>query len=524
VGHLRLQGRKKQCNATKNIRNPNQDIREFHKPHLGISEKEEKVNSMSSVFMEQNLREGMALSNRALQMSYPEIKAHIRHQLQCCGTNVTQNDNDPQGDGDQSSLSSVKEGKRQFYRDLFSIGGDINHMADLGMAPLSEFAKLCITGSISEVKKVLQKASAASSGNAAAKPNKQLVQLLETRETSLRLSPLLMLVSMGKNLAGFEDELGKAQIQVAKVLLEYGARPDARDVCGKTVCHYGMGAMATKMTIQVASLCIQAHQSNNAATTKLCDIPDRLGAVCLLEVIPANRTDVAKVLLEEHKAALDIADVDGISPRSMSVNTALLSPTAAMVNKEAGKRGRERAKSNVGNCGNCGKEADLFVCSRCKTVGYCGKECQKQHWKSGGHKQNCKQLAAQNSKGVVLDRPKGDMFESVINFSNLRNGNRDFTRPQREGDGYKKPRSVAVGEKFYLKVQGGGPIMPLMIYDKSRECNFSLHPGQSGFEELRRAVNAEPTWHGRKTYVMASFNEQGICTAFPTETTVKSHW
>eukprot|EP00957_Ditylum_brightwellii_P138642 10567293-Ditylum_brightwellii.AAC.1 len=189
---------------------------------------------MSSVFIEQNLCEGMALSNRVLQMSYPEIKVHIWHQLQCCGTNVTQNDNNPQCDRDQSSLSSVKEGKRQFYQDLFFIGSDINHMVDLGMAPLSEFAKLFITCSISEVKKVLQKASAASNSNAAAKPNKQLVQLLETRKTSLRLSPLLMLVSMGKNLAGFEDELGKAQIQVAKVLLEYGARPDAQDVCGKT--------------------------------------------------------------------------------------------------------------------------------------------------------------------------------------------------------------------------------------------------------------------------------------------------
>ena len=30
-----------------------------------------------------------------------------------------------------------------------------------------------------------------------------------------------------------------------------------------------------------------------------------------------------------------------------------------------------------------------FLCGRCKAVSYCGEECQKKHWKEGGHKQNC---------------------------------------------------------------------------------------------------------------------------------------
>ena len=32
----------------------------------------------------------------------------------------------------------------------------------------------------------------------------------------------------------------------------------------------------------------------------------------------------------------------------------------------------------------------LKTCARCKAVSYCGKECQAQHWKSGGHKATCK--------------------------------------------------------------------------------------------------------------------------------------
>ena len=44
-------------------------------------------------------------------------------------------------------------------------------------------------------------------------------------------------------------------------------------------------------------------------------------------------------------------------------------------------------------CANCGLPEDSGValrpCSRCKLVRYCGTECQAQHWKKGGHKQNC---------------------------------------------------------------------------------------------------------------------------------------
>ena len=34
----------------------------------------------------------------------------------------------------------------------------------------------------------------------------------------------------------------------------------------------------------------------------------------------------------------------------------------------------------------------LKPCSRCKGVVYCGKACQAQHWKSGGHRVLCQQV------------------------------------------------------------------------------------------------------------------------------------
>jgi len=52
--------------------------------------------------------------------------------------------------------------------------------------------------------------------------------------------------------------------------------------------------------------------------------------------------------------------------------------------------------SSSRTCANCGVEETtggsvaLKPCSRCKAVVYCGKDCQKQHWKSGGHRAACK--------------------------------------------------------------------------------------------------------------------------------------
>jgi len=46
-------------------------------------------------------------------------------------------------------------------------------------------------------------------------------------------------------------------------------------------------------------------------------------------------------------------------------------------------------------CSNCGigergSGAALKPCSQCKVALYCGRECQVQHWKAGGHKAVCK--------------------------------------------------------------------------------------------------------------------------------------
>ena len=52
-------------------------------------------------------------------------------------------------------------------------------------------------------------------------------------------------------------------------------------------------------------------------------------------------------------------------------------------------------------CSNCGgHEFPLSNCSRCTISAYCGKACQKQHWKDG-HKLFCIPFEQKLQKGIV---------------------------------------------------------------------------------------------------------------------------
>lgn len=140
------------------------------------------------------------------------------------------------------------------------------------------------------------------------------------------------------------------------------------------------------------------------------------------------------------------------------------------------------------------------------------------HWKLT-HKKECKIAEDEDGIGVKLERPPpSDMFMGLLNSKTMN----ATCQPQKEGDGYRKPNQVAVGAKFYVKVQGGGSVMPLLIYDETRQCTFNYCPGLRGFDEIRKKVNAEPAFQGRKTYMKASFDENGNCTVYPSSAKLKN--
>ena len=124
-----------------------------------------------------------------------EKKAAIRELLIEIGTDVDKYDSDPTGDGDQSIISSVE--KRDVARHIWCAGGDIGE--HFSSRQVSKFAIASASGNLKMAQSELQRVKSTVSQQPYFSSN-EVTKLLETRETSMRLSPLLLIVSMGKNL------------------------------------------------------------------------------------------------------------------------------------------------------------------------------------------------------------------------------------------------------------------------------------------------------------------------------------
>lgn len=490
-------------------------------------------------------------------------------------TDVDQNDSDPTGDGDQDVISSVE--KRDVARQLFATGGDIHDHFTGGQ--VSKFALACAAGKLRTVQSELQRVKSTASQPFSA--SIELKTLLETRETSMRLSPLLLIVSLGKNIfmPGSQPQFES----IAKLLLKSGASPLAKDVTGKTVAHYGAGGMATKMTLEVTDMCIRAAKANHLFGKEvklhslkteemngkvgivggfdpdsdrravyltedrkevwikvenvslldkatecqpyplLTDIQDRLGGVSLHELVMPSEyqkavvDETAEFLLKKHNTSIYTEDCDGCSPIQMVSGMGQFFGERAvskLVMEAATKKGREirKARKQEGlTCANCNDSFDdMLVCSRCKLVTYCGRDCQVQHWKK--HKKECIDLASLSLE-VNLGSPS-EFDDGLCSLTHsLRTGGSGGNF--REAAGYKKPRGTKHNEKFVIKCQGNSDSCPILIYDQTRTCQFYIRPEQKGFKEILQTIRNEPAWQGRKTFMKASFDKSGICTVYP---------
>ena len=150
---------------------------------------------------------------------------------------------------------------------------------------LSIFAEHCVSGRYEKVKQLLENNSVRKG-----KAWNVMIELLETRETVLRLSPLLLVFCMlhkigivmikntdhassgknnnEKNLASaaepwmkYIDQLEHNLVKVVVELLRFGASPIAKDVCGRTVYFYGASIYATPRSLNAVTMCSNAAMS-----------------------------------------------------------------------------------------------------------------------------------------------------------------------------------------------------------------------------------------------------------------------
>uniref|UniRef100_A0A7S2XP86 MYND-type domain-containing protein n=1 Tax=Attheya septentrionalis TaxID=420275 RepID=A0A7S2XP86_9STRA len=115
-------------------------------------------------------------------------------------------------------------------------------------------------------------------------------------------------------------------------------------------------------------------------------------------------------------------------------------------------------------CSLCSKISvhKLPCCRRCKKQAYCNKKCQRDHWKRGGHKQDCvavETLSEEEKRSLPLTWKQLEAF----------------------GSADRKVLEIRISSVLY-NTQGNGNTIEAMCYDRAKECRRVLMP--AGIEKM----------------------------------------
>lgn len=165
-------------------------------------------------------------------------------------------------------------------------------------------------------------------------------------------------------MTGFQSGIAP-HAAVIEYLVSQGAPVDLPDIGGLTALHHV--AMNNVVGGVIKALLLGGADSNTR---------DRYGQTPIHGAIMNNQIEAINFCLA-FGGDLDIADGDGIAPRSM---LRYASPGLhAIVQKHLRKReGKEAPMENKGTCAACGKEGSKSQCSRCRVVRYCSSQCQSK--------------------------------------------------------------------------------------------------------------------------------------------------
>ena len=409
-------------------------------------------------------------------MCRPKVEAEELQRLREEGTDIERNAADPFGDGDQAPIRF--DGASCAHSTLWAAGGDLLDLVQARRVPPVVIHFL--SGNVSEIRAGLERAREAG----------RLTEFLEMRYGLLRSTPLMLLV-MGCG-QGFRCDDRSTRfdfLETMRLLLEAGARVDARDLCGKTVLHYLVGPLFKEpagwgmmQACHEASLLLQLQPP-------LVDMQDRFGATVVLYAVMMNLTSVVKALCENYRADPTIADWSGISAHTFFT---LNGDIKRIITRTSG-----RTIAAADTCSFCKAQTETKKCSGCSVARYCSQKCQTDDWVA--HSLVCRASEVASDEGFVMRPRLGKHLATVSK-----------TVTTTKWDGLLPPSLKLEKGFFEIKVQTAGPTQAMMVYTKHKEICFMVEMNEGDrLPALYAKISAYPAYGGRKAYLFAKHIGQG---------------
>ena len=408
----------------------------------------------------------------------PKDAAEELQRLQEEGTDVARNEADPFGDGDQTPVHF--EGAGCAHSALWAAGGNLFDLVQEDKVP--QVVIHFLSGNVSEIRAALESARA----------HDRMAEFLEIRFGLLRSTPLMLVVmGCGQGIRCDDSSARFDFLETMQLLLDAGARVDARDLCGKTVLHYLVGPLFKEpVGFSMLHACIERSRQLRLQPA-LVDMQDRFGATIVLYAVIMNLTKLVKVLCEDYRADATVADWSGVSAHNFPT---LNGDIKGIMTKSSG-----RTIAATGTCCVCKTPAATKKCAGCSVARYCSQKCQSDDW--AAHSQVCRSSKTEiaNSEGFVMQPRLGQCCTTISKSVSMT-----------KWDGLLPP-SVKVENGFFeIKVQTLSPTEAMMVYTRHKEICFTVEMNEGrNLPALHAKIAAYPAYNGRKAYFFAKHVKQG---------------